>query len=135
MRKTTICSFILLCSIVSLGQNQPQWKVVKSVILRNQASPISSTVVFTPKVPGFYRVSGYLSVAGQGSGHWGLYFNWTDLSGEFTGVGVGVDFDNQPNWISLPPLPFVTSAGQPFTYNVPGSSGTYNVVFTIEQLQ
>jgi hypothetical protein len=45
MRKITICLLVLLSSLAAFGQRVPQWTVVHSVILKNQMSPISSTVV------------------------------------------------------------------------------------------
>ncbi|HTA24735.1 MAG TPA: hypothetical protein VK763_14480 [Terriglobales bacterium] len=71
MRKATICSLVVLCSLAALGQNQPQWKVVQYVSMVNQSNNIPTTTIFVPTAPGLYRMSAYLSVVGS-SDQWEL---------------------------------------------------------------
>src|SRR5215813_13852695 len=65
MRSMTICLLVTLCSMIAVGQDEPQWKVIKHVTLTQQSDPIPSTVLVTPTEPGVYRLSMYLSTGSR----------------------------------------------------------------------
>src|SRR5262249_574496 len=135
MRKAAMCLLAALCLWGATSwQYQPQWRVGQSVVLRNQTSQIPSTVLFTPEKLGLYRVSPYIEANGPGSGNWTLTWKWFDVSGIMLSSGIEADFDNGTNVSSMAPSPFSFNVA-PFSYSITGIGGTYNVAFTIEQLQ
>lgn len=130
MRKATMYLFVVLCSLAAFGQDQRQWKVVQHGFLFNQTAQISPTILFTPTKVGVYRWSAYISESGQNAG-WEVDVTWTDVSVNFE------KFTLSPfNSVSqVSGFMFVPKAGTPVYYSVAGSGGTYNIAFTIEQLQ
>ena len=77
MRKATICLAMLLCSLAANGQQQPQWKVVQSIVLLKQTAPIPVTTLFTPTAPGMFRVSAEITPTNS-SGTWFVSVLWKD---------------------------------------------------------
>ena len=67
MRKAMICFVVMLCSVIALGQGQPQWTVIQHVNLSQQIHPISPVTLLTPAEPGIYWLTVYFS-GGTGSG-------------------------------------------------------------------
>jgi hypothetical protein len=138
MRKATIGLLVVLCLWGATSwQNQPQWRVVRVLVLTNQTAGIPPTTVFTPTKAGLYRYSVYLSGTGQ-RGQWSLSINYNDLTGTPTSVGLEVGpFSNEVNalWANLPVAPFSAQPGTPVTFTTFGTAAAYNVGVTIEQLQ
>jgi hypothetical protein len=139
MRKATmICLLVLLCSLAAYGQRQPQWRVVKSVILFDQTEPISDTIFFTPPTIGVYRLSGYMAGSNLQSGT-ALEFSitWTDLSGSSESNGMIVQNGTLSETIN--PSVFTVRPGTSVVYHVqatpPPVGYTYILVLTVEKLQ
>src|SRR5579872_3483622 len=139
MRHAMLCLLLMLCSVFTFSQEQPQWKVVQSVVLRGQTAPIPQTTLFTPQEPGLYRFSGYVS--GTAHNRAGLAFGLTctDETG-FQGCGVSMGAGYLQPWESIGAYVFSPRPGTPVYYftefdNPPPQSPKYTLVFTIEQLQ
>jgi hypothetical protein len=128
MRKASICLLVLLCLIIGgSAQNRvPQWKVVKTGILLNGNTALSGTL-FTPSQSGLYRITGYIS--SNTTGNSTINFFWTDINGRPTSYDLTGSGGGTPAAVVLP---FFPKAGTPIEYDVFGS---YNVAFTLEQLQ
>jgi hypothetical protein len=128
MRKTTICLLMLLGSLASFGQNQPQWKIAK-VIAVSQDTPIPLTKLFTPTKSTVYRVTA--SLVELGSAEWLVAFDWVDPSADIPlSNSVGGPIESATFMI-------VAKAGAPVSYSAPrpnGGSGGFELVFTIEEL-
>ncbi len=129
MRKATICLLLLVCSLAAFGQNEPQWRVVKTGVLV-KSNQTGFATLFTPQVSGLYRITGYIST-NEGGQEFGVTFAWTDVSGFSAGSTLTATFGNPAQIV----LPFFPSAGTPATYFITGTVGTYNLAYTIEQLQ
>ena len=81
MRKATICFLLVLCSVIAFGQEEPQWKVIKHLVLLNQNQFVRSENLLTPTEPALYRLSFYFSGNGKGTGLYVGSLNGTDISG------------------------------------------------------
>jgi hypothetical protein len=140
--KTALCSLLLLCSSLSLGQTVPQWKVVKTVLLNNQTAAIPLTTLFTPTENSVYRLSAYMSARNLKPGlfdGWTFTFLATDFvnkntSGNFVQVVGGPPYQSLGAWV------FTPLKGTPVTYQVaeigtPPPDAEYALAFTIEQLK
>jgi hypothetical protein len=142
MGKATMCLLVALCSLAAFGQNQPQWKVVQSVILTHQTAVIPQTTIFTPNRPGLYRLSGYMTAsAKQAPKGDGFYFTFacSDLSDGFCGASMHSEYlVDQPALVN-PQISYLFSPhpGTPVSYLVtaPPPTVEYTLAFTIEQLQ
>jgi hypothetical protein len=136
MRKTTICLLLLLSSLAAFGQSELHWTVVKHVILTSQSAAIPRTTIFTPTKPGFYRLSAYISTAGQYAS-WNLEFYWTDAAGEATNVYINAETGpcsgGQNCTAAQMSYVLVPQAATPVSYAVvpyDTPAGAYNIVFT-----
>jgi len=99
MHKLTIWLFLFACSLSAFGQHQPQWKVVRSVILTNQTTPIQQTTLFMPNRAGIYKLSAYMSGGGGTAGaDWDLSIAWTDLTGAASDFDELQVFTGSSNW-------------------------------------
>jgi hypothetical protein len=144
MRKATMCLLVALCSLVAFGQNQPQWKVVQSVILTQQTAAISQTTIFTPERSGLYRLNAYISGKAMNNIQFNpslnFYFMCSDRfqqgdCGAFMGLNVhGPHTQYIGSYVFSPrpgtPVSYLTSVGNPPPMNL-----QYDLAFTIEQLQ
>jgi len=143
MRKTTICLLMVFCSMgIVLGQSQPQWKVVKTVVLKYQSTPIPPTTIFTAKTPGLYRLGAYMGGGGKGMGGglWSLTLAWNDLHKVPANLGPQCSYNKSGCWGELSPVLFVPEPQVPVTYEVRCIQGTcsdfmYRIAITVEQLQ
>src|SRR5262249_24088345 len=92
MRKSAIYLLLVLWSAVALAQDEPQWKVIKHVVLTNQTQQTSRTLL-VPTEPGVYRLNLYFSVTGGGLGDAYFYeaqIGGTDISGaQLSGGSLG----------------------------------------------
>jgi hypothetical protein len=134
VRKLTIGVLFFAFCCVAFGQTTPQWKVIKTVTLKQRSAAVQQTTIFTPTKPGFYRLSAYISSAGSSQANWELFFLFNDLNGQYEQVGTAAA-DGPPS----PALefPFVPQSGKPVIYMVVPAgeaAGYYDVVFTIERL-
>jgi hypothetical protein len=136
MRSLAISLIVILGSwATALGQNPvPQWKVVQVLHLTNQASPITTTTIFTPTKIALYRLTLLIACGGEhGNGQppfWQLQAAWN--SGNTQGscdAGSG----SGPSVIPISPM-----VGTPLTYSVTEEDGTptvpYDIYIVIEQL-
>jgi hypothetical protein len=126
MRKTVmICLLVLVGSLASYGQSQPQWVIVYSVSLYNQTRGIPFTTAFTPTANAIYRISGCLEGSVQSNPAAVVY--WARGDGN-----EATDFTMQAggNYSFV----FMPKVGIPVRYFV-SANGGYSVAFTIEQLQ
>jgi hypothetical protein len=139
MRKAAICLLLLMCSLAAHGQKQPQWRVIQSVVLKDQTEPIPPTTLFTPQAEGVYRMSGLMSATPMQSGKvLDFYFSWTDVSGQDGEINMRVG--NQFLLQSTNTTVFSVRPNTPVIYRVQASSPPpvdykYTLIFTIEQLQ
>jgi hypothetical protein len=144
MRKATIYFLLVLCSATAFGQQQPQWKVVASVVLFNSDQTIPyGTTLYTPTEPGIYRVSVYLSTTGssnrQSRDSYVLEVLGYDISGFQTiDVETGV-VCSTPTFYSMPPLVLSLKPDVPLAYNLyaylqSASYCYYNLIISVEQL-
>ena len=140
MRNAMICAVLMLCSILALGQGQPQWTVVQHVTLSQQLQPIPQTTLLTPTEPGIYRITVYFSGGNEtGSSGWSEVLNGTDITGAPLG---GVGDLNIPcrgaNWSFTFPITISLEPNVPLTYQVRAYSQVpschYNLAITVEQL-
>lgn len=81
LRNATTCFLLLLCSAMAFGQDQPQWKVVASVVLFNQRQALPPTTILTPIGEGIYRLTLYFSGGGAGSGSLTEIIGGFDITG------------------------------------------------------
>ncbi len=138
MRNATICFLLLLCSVLAFGQ-EPQWTVVKHVVLLNQTQSVRFENLLTPTEPALYRLSFYFSGNGNGAGQSGYYsvsLNGTDISGMPLGAG-GYVLCYQIGWNSTTTTAILKpQAHLSYTVFADNSSTncTYNLAITIEQL-
>lgn len=139
MRKATIgLLVVVLSSIAAFGQDQPQWRVVKHVVLTNQSSSIEKTRILTPTKYGLYRLSAYISVRGDSGTNWTLQLNWIDAEGTATNQSIFATIGPYPSFAEIGSYVFVPHTRVPVSYEVNSSGtplGAYNIAFTIEQLQ
>jgi hypothetical protein len=132
MRKTlAVCLLLVFCCLTftppnAAAQSQPQWVVVTSVVLFDQTGPIAPTTAFTPAQNGMYRLSCVMTGSPEADQVFRLNFQLVS--------GRHFNLSCQPGGIPLVYL-FLPAAGTPVVYQVTGSKGTYNIGFTIEQLQ
>lgn len=58
---------VMMCACCGFGQSSglPQWKVVKEFHVIGSASPINSTVLFTPAKDDLYRLTALMSASSQ----------------------------------------------------------------------
>ena len=125
-RIAAICLFLVFCCVSGVGQSQPQWVIVYSVVLFGQASLIPRTIAFTPSEENsVYRLSAVMS--GSPGADEGFLMDWGKIDGSSGGISLGVG--TQGTWL------FTPKAGTPVAYLVVGHQGSYNLAFTIEQLQ
>lgn len=131
----------LLCSLAAFGQSQPQWKVVQSVILRNQTAPVPVTTIFTPEKAGIYRMTAFMSVTAkepQSNSSWSFAFECGVGAGQSCSSYMIVQDGQQV--ATIPSYAFSPQIGIPVAYDVQASDpppieSMYNLVLTIEQLQ
>jgi len=141
VRKTMICLMMIFYFLgIGLGQGQPQWKVVRTVILNEQTATIPPTEIFTAKTPGLYRIGAYMGGGGKGFGTWVLSLAWTDLYEVTGGGGAQCNWGRGGCWGEQSPVLFVPKPQVPVTYEVKCVQGTctdfrYRIVVTVEQLQ
>jgi len=128
MRKATMCLLMLLCSLPAFGQNQRQWKVVRHRAVAGLTVKIPLTTLFTPTKPGFYRLCAYISSTG-GIKTWQLDWQWTDIAGTLLEGSIVGGNPSQVVFLLVP------KGGTPVVYSTEGQGGSYNIVYTIEQLQ
>lgn len=141
MRNATLCFLLLLCSVLAFGQ-EPQWTVVKHVVLMRQDLNIFQTTLLTPTEPALYRISLYLS-GGVGSGPrtnavWTATLAGTDITGaRFEPTPLQI-LCNQASWLSAPSITISLLPQVPLTYQVINGGGgltcQYNLAITVEQL-
>lgn len=142
MRKVTVCFLLMLSSVWAFGQQQPQWKVVASVVMFNQSHADGKHItLLIPTEPSVYRLNVYNS-GGAGTNnndHWGFV---TVLSGvDITGQRLSFAQDiicGQPNVSWMPQAVVSLKPDEPLTYYVEGGSPIpsciYNLAITVEQL-
>lgn len=137
MRNAILCFLLMLCSVLAFGQ-EPQWTVVKHLILTQQNTPIPFTTLLFPEDAGIYRVN--ISFSGSGTentGLWEAQLGGTDISGGQLNLGGEADC-NVPNWTPIPSVMVFLKAKVPLVYRVFGRSATpscqYNLAITVEQL-
>jgi hypothetical protein len=140
MHKTTICLFMLLCSVAALGQKPPLWKVVQALALTNQTAPIPQTTLFTPTRAGVFRLSVYMSGGGETpGGDWDLSVGWTDLTGASSDFGELQVFTGGANYTQHSPSMLSIEPKTPLLHEVDAAGNTsgsdYNLVITMEQLE
>jgi hypothetical protein len=141
MGKVMVGVLVVLCSLAALGQKQPQWTVVQSVILTHQSAAIPQTTIFTPGKAGVYRITAFMSVTAkqrQSNTSWNFGFACVQGVGQSCSSYMIVQDGQQA--ATIPSYAFSPEVGIPVTYNVEASDpppvGTeYNLVLTIEQLQ
>jgi hypothetical protein len=141
MRKATMCLLLLLFCAAAFGQNQPQWKVVQSVILTHQSAAIPQTTIFTPEKAGVYRMTAFMSVTAkqrQSNTSWSFGFACGQGVGQSCSSYMSVQDGQQA--AAIPSYAFSPEVGISVTYNVQASDPPpvdteYNLVVTIEQLQ
>jgi hypothetical protein len=142
MFKATICMLLLLCSLAAFSQTQPQWRVVKHVILTYQTTQVQQTTIFTPTKPGLYRLSAYISAEGQFA-NWNLRLSWTDAAGKPTNTYItaatGPCTVGQNYTVAEMSHLLVPQGRTPVIYEVDAApdppAGDYNIIITIEQLR
>jgi len=116
--------------------------VVARVSLTDQNAPIPTTVIFTPRQTGLYRISPYMSATnGPINGYWNFDFFWTDEGGTrnaTTMLVLNSDYGkDQTNGLVVGSFSFRAIAGQPVSYDVSGCcgvSGTYELSLVVERL-
>jgi hypothetical protein len=139
VRKVTIWFVMMLCSALAFGQ-EPQWMVVRHVVLFNQTEAIPPTTLLTPTEPGEYRLSLYFSGVGTtpGANQEGIAdITGIDIAGAFLQTYVVIPCGFQPSYSSLPATTISLKPEVPLTYDVrfANRSGClYNLVITVEQL-
>jgi hypothetical protein len=141
MRKVTVCFLLLLCSVLAVGQQQPQWTTVASVVLFNQEQSIPyNTPIFTPTETGIYRLNLYFSGGGTipGPDRFYLYMQGYDITGGQVYVQNYLScqslslYSMPPTMVSLKPnIPLVVGL---FDQRRRPSPCQYNLVITVEQL-
>jgi hypothetical protein len=142
MRKATICFLMLLWSANAFAQ-EPQWTVVKHVVLFNQNQPILQTTLLTPTEANIYRLTVYLAGGGSRVSPDEAFLvdvRATDISGQpWDGVGLILPCNIQSvEW--LPPATVISKPNLPLTYevhsrlSVPLTDCTYSLAITVEQL-
>jgi hypothetical protein len=140
MRKVAL-SFLLLCSAIALGQ-EPQWTVVKHVVLFNQNQPIPQTTLLTPTEANIYRLTLYFSGGGTRVSPYEAFLlnvSGTDISGQSWSPTL-ILACNDLSVGGLPPYMVISKPNLPLTYQVdsrlivPSADCTYNVTITVEQL-
>ena len=129
MRKLTMTLTMLLCCCAAYGQSVPQWVVVHSLFLTRQTAPVPQTTVFTATTAGVYRVTAYWSETGKEANQT-FTLSWTDIIGEVQQLNLGGVGESR-----VAPFMIVPKVGTAVTYVGFGTSGVYNVAYTIEQLQ
>jgi len=139
MRTTIVFFAVLLCSLVVVGQQQPQWTVVQHVELMQQGQPIAPTTLLTPTESGVYRLTAYFSsVGGTAAGGWTEFLNATDITGGLVNGNLGLNCRSGHYWFSTPPITAVLKANAPVTYQVSSTGAAtcqYNLLIIVEQLQ
>jgi hypothetical protein len=129
---------VLVCCCVSVGQNAPQWKVIKHISVKSDA-PIQLTTILTPTETSLYRITAYLTNNARPEGFaWQVNFNWQDttgIPGAFS-VATPVNGDSNIN-PSSGTVMFPAAAGTPVSYQVLQISGSsiFYLTFVVEQLQ
>ena len=142
MRKATLYFLLIICSILAFGQ-EPQWIVVKHVVLFDQKQPILKTTLLTPAEANFYRLTVYISGGGgrpSASEAFVVDVNGTDVSGQSWDLSPVLPC-NILSVIGLPPYTLISKPNLPLTYevyrrpaSVLSSDCTYNLAITVEQL-
>ncbi|HTU42451.1 MAG TPA: hypothetical protein VMF10_12145 [Candidatus Aquilonibacter sp.] len=126
MRKMlAICLFLVLCSVSGIGQTQPQWTVIWSLVLFDQTAPIPLTTAFTPTDNSVYRLS--CSMYGTAQTDQSFQIEWHRIDGSYQFAGLGAN----GSWTTVL---FMPKAGSPVSYYVVGK-GIYSLGCTVEQLQ
>jgi hypothetical protein len=132
------CFAMLLCSVIALGQQQPQWTVVQHVELTQQSQPIAPTTLLTPTESGVYRLTAYFSsVGGTAVGSWTEFLSATDITGGLVNGNLALNCHSSRYWFSTPPITALLKANAPITYQVSSNGGScqYNLLIVVEQLQ
>ena len=132
MRKTlAVCLFVIFCGVSGIGQTQPQWTVIYSLVVFGQTAQIQHTTAFIPTEQGLYRLS--FCASGNPQSTQGFEVDWVTADGLPAKVGAGIAVGGQGTYL------FTPKVGTPVSYSVYGSQygfkGVYNVAFTVEQLQ
>jgi hypothetical protein len=140
VRKATIGMLVVLClwGATSWQQSPPQWRVVLEYHVTGGTKQYSLFPIFTPQKSALYRVSGYCSATGQfNTSGWAFLFIWHDLGGGTDSASVGCTAGS-PGPLQSNVTIFSPQAGVPVVLSANSSgdmSSTYNVAYTIEQLQ
>jgi hypothetical protein len=140
MRKATIGLLGVLCLWGATSwKSQPQWTVVAEHHVVGGTTPFTRTPIFTPRSTGLFRLSAYCSASGGpvGQSGWAFLLGWKDSSGGTGSANVGCVAGTVSPYQSTMTI-LSPQAGLPFLLSA-NSSGemlsTYDVAFTIEQLQ
>jgi len=139
MHRARIFFLLLLCSATSVGQ-EPQWTVIKHVILMQQDQSVFGTLL-TPSEPGIYRLNLYFSVSGQEKGrqsYFMAHIHGTDITGSPVDNGQ-LFYCDSAGAFWMPPIMVALKPQEPLTYYVnrlqpPTAPCQYNLGITVEQL-
>lgn len=121
---------MMMCSAVVIGQNQPQWTVVYSQVLTDQTTSIPDTVIFNVTQSGQYRLTPYFS-GNDGSARLAL-FRWIDVNGQAQKLFLTEQGQGEP---LNPVLMILPKVGTTVRYSVSSITGSFNIAYTVEQLQ
>jgi hypothetical protein len=135
MRKMTLALLAVVCVWAATSwQSQPRWRTVQSIVLTHQTQPIPQTTIFTPTERGLYRLNTYMTAGGRNiQASWQMNFDWNDIDGSPFSYGIS-SYDSPSELVYI----FSPQPNTPVSYmvtQVPGYSGGYDLVITIEQLQ
>ena len=139
MRNAKVFCVLLLGSVISFGQQQPQWTVVEHVELMQQSQTIPLTTLLTPAESGVYRLTAYFSsVGGTAATTWSESLSATDVTGGLVNGNLNLNCRTGHYWSSTPPITAVLKANAPVTYQVSNNGAAtcqYNLVIVVEELQ
>ena len=145
----TFLSLSLGVPSAACGQTLTAPLIVASGKMVGQTKGISTTTLYTPSETGLFRVSAYMCMTKPGNTpnrQWIFVLNWTDDAGKEADQLADIVVNAVPpnayalSFILPAGFAFEAVAGEPITFTVDlskgtGTTGTYSVYYTVEQLQ